>query len=167
MKTKNLIKGALAIVLCLLSFMIFRGVTNILNAFFVPLVLSIFIYNMSLHEKIAIFLALQILCFFIFPVQLIFSFFYCVIAFITTYMRQKGIRYFLVWATVTVCVTLFFYIAVRLTDLIFMTKIYEITLRVMKNNSLIYIFALFIESIIVSTLYILIFKKISSLKFMT
>lgn len=150
MNLKMLARGAIAVGLILVFFTLFKGATNILNALFVPLTLFITTINCKKKDLFIIFAALMIMCIALFNMQIIFMSFYFILALILIKFDKLNLRSFLHIIILATIICIGFYISIRLTDLIFLTKIYEIMIRVLKGNLALYFSILFIESLLVS-----------------
>lgn len=141
--------GALTIALIVVFFTLFKGVTNILNAFFVPITLFSFSINRKASELLAVSVGAIVICALFFNLQLIFIAFYCIIAFILSILNRKNAGIVLSVITLTIVVTLFFWIAIILTDSLFKTRMSEIMLKLMNGNRVNYIMLLTFEGTVV------------------
>jgi len=141
--------GALTIALIVVFFSIFKGVTNILNAFFVPMILFSFLINRKAIELVAVFAAAIAMCALFFNLQLVFIVFYCIIALILLILSRKNINFVLSAAILSTGVTFFFWSAINLTDILFKTRMNEIMMKLMNGNWFRYMLLLTFEGTVV------------------
>ncbi|MBU3113249.1 hypothetical protein [Clostridium lacusfryxellense] len=142
-------RGAMAMALIFISFSLFKGVTNILNAFIVPLVLYLCLINQKKKQIFTLYLAVIVFCIIFFNIQFFFIIFYCAVAFILTQLRQKKVNTILSTLTLTIAISFSFWIGIMLTDYFFLTHMNEIIMKVMKGNILKYGIMLIIEGALV------------------
>lgn len=145
-----LVRGGLCIAICLLSFLIFRGMANLLNAIVIPLAVTVFTNEMSLREKSALFIALGIFCFVFFPLQILFLSFYILMSFILNFLYKKPRRFLSSFLIFTLTVICFMILAVYGTDIIFKTQIVKITTHLMGGNPYVFLSSIVIQSLIIS-----------------
>ncbi len=145
-------QGALAIAMVTVFFLMFRGVTNVFNALLVPLTLYAFSRGNKLEEILTVYAAVLIFVALFFKLQLIFILLYFVIAFLLDLLLRDGERRHTLMATLTIslAVSLGLWVAVVLTDDLFGTRIYEITLGMLGGNAYAYAIMLWIESFLIS-----------------
>jgi len=146
---------------------LFKGTTNIFNALLVPLVLHLNIINQKWKEIFGIFGALFLVCFILFKVQIIFLLFYCAIALLLLLLRNKRIPTLLSVTVLTVALSLSFWIAIVITDYVFLTHMGDIMLRVFNGNYLVYMGMLFVEGALVGSCQIFVsrafYKRLNSI----
>jgi hypothetical protein len=142
---RSITLGALTIALIVVFFTFFKGVTNILNAFFVPMILFSFSINRKAIELLAVFTASIAMCALFFNLQLIFIVFYCIIAVILSTLNRKNIGVALSAIVLSMTITFFFWSAIILTDMIFKTRMNEIMLKILNGNRLVYLLILAFE----------------------
>ncbi len=159
--TKSITFGALAVALVIVSFTLFKGVTNILNALLVPLALSLVSLKLRKMEIITILICVILICFFFFYLQLFFIFFYCAISILLVFLSNKKVKSVLSVLILTVATSLSFWIAIILTDAVFATKMNTIMLNVFKGNYSLYSTMLLVEGLIVSVAMFLLFRAVS------
>jgi len=160
MKAKKIVLGALCLGICILSLFFFRGVTNVINAIVIPLSLGIFTFSMDFKEKLAVYIGLAIFAFVLFPLQLIFLFFYFLISLLLIYIDLWNLGFLKGFLLLSFSLTLFFTASVFLTDLIFGSKIVQITMSLMGDNILIYLLSVAIQAIVVSVIVLPLYLKI-------
>jgi len=166
-KLNMITRGAMTMALIFISFLLFKGVTNILNAFIVPLVLYLCCINQKEKQIFTLYLAVIIFVVLFFKIQLFFIIFYCCIAFILTQLRKKNINTLLSTLTLTLAISFSFWIGIMLTDYFFLTRMNEIIINVMKGNIFKYSIMLIIEGALVgvSQLFVsrMFYKRLSSI----
>lgn len=153
--------GALTIALIVVFFTFFKGVTNILNAFFVPITLFSFSINRKASELLAVSAGAIAICALFFNLQLIFIVFYCVIALILSTLNRKNAGIVVSAITLSVAVTIFFWIAIMLTDTLFKTHMSEILLKLMNDSRVYYILLLTFEGTMVGISQLFVSRLIS------
>jgi len=166
-KLNMITRGAMTMALIFISFLLFKGVTNILNAFIVPQVLYLCCINQKEKQIFTLYLAVIIFVVLFFKIQLFFIIFYCCIAFILTQLRKKNINTLLSTLTLTLAISFSFWIGIILTDYFFLTRMNEIIINVMKGNIFKYSIMLIIEGALVgvSQLFVsrMFYKRLSSI----
>lgn len=164
---KSITFGALTIALIVVSFSIFKGATNILNAFFVPMILFSYSINRNIIELVAVFVASIVMCALFFNLQLIFIVIYCIIALIISILNRKNIKFVLSALILSGVVSFFFWIAIFLTDFLFKTRMSEMILKLMSGNLFLYMLLLTFEGTIVGVCQLLasrlVLKKLRAL----
>lgn len=163
MRTLNIAKGAIAVSLCIVSLLLFKGYMNILNALFIPLALAIFSADMETKELPVLYGVLFLCCFILFPVQVIFVVFYILIAFSIRLYTKKNIRTIIAWLILSLQTALFFTFAIFLTDMVFSTKMLDIMLNTVRGNISIVFAVILFEGIIVAALQLFSYKKTAHL----
>lgn len=167
-KLNMITRGAMALALIFVFFTLFRGVTNILNAFLIPLTLYVCTINQKEKQIFTLYSAVIIFCLLFFKIQLFFIVFYCCIAFLLIKLREKKINTMLSALILTITISLSFWISIILTDNFFLTHMYDIIMRVFKGNTLAYAMMLIIEGALVgiSQLYIskMFYKRILTIQ---
>ncbi len=164
MKAINLIYGALCISICLLSFFAFRGLTNVINALIVPLTLGIFTQSMNFREKVAVFIALGIFVFILFPLQVIFLLFYVLLSLVLVFLYKKNMGALKSYFVFSLLMSVFFTGALYLTDFVFKTRIASVTTDILGGNVFFFFVSVavqaFVISAIVLSLYYFINKRV-------
>jgi hypothetical protein len=161
--SSSITQGALVIALIVVFFLFFKGVTNILNALLVPLSLFIFSINKKYSETLLVYLAVFFICVFFFNLQLLFFIFYCAIAFILKVLIHKNINLFLSAVILSITSTIAFWLAIMMTDYIFLTQMGRIMLELLDGNIFVYALMLTAEGILVGVSQLLLSRKIRSL----
>lgn len=151
-KLNMITRGAMSMALIFISFLLFKGVTNILNAFIVPLVLYLCCINQKEKEIFIVYLAVILFVVLFFKIQLFFIIFYCAIAFILTQLRKRSINTLFSAIVLTIAISFSFWIGIMLTDYFFLTHMNEIIMKIMKGNIFKYSIMLIIEGALVGAL---------------
>lgn len=157
---KVITRGALSIALICIFFTIFKGPTNIINALLVPLTLFMVTINQKAKGTGVIFTALFLVCFMLFKVQMIFTFFYCILALLLGMVQNKKIPMWVAGIILTFSLSFSFWISIICTDYIFLTHMSEILLNMCNGNYFIYMAVLVFEGGLVGFAQLLISKKL-------
>ncbi len=140
MQTRNIIMTSLTVALAMVYVSIFRGPANLLNAFLVPITLFAARMHMKTGEGVLMYSVLMSFCLLFYPIQLFFMGLYCLMAeLLCRFYRQKALAVGLL----SLVSGLGFFVAVRLTDLVFLTPMHTLFLGVFGGNWVPYI-ALFV-----------------------
>lgn len=145
-------RSALAIPIVCISFMLFKGPSNILNALFVPLTIFVFTFNSNRKESIAFYIAIILFCAAFFGIQIFFISMYCVIAHSLIIVHKRRMKPFVAFPMLTFVVGFCFWLGILATDFIFYTEINQIMMKILHNNALYYFGMLAIEAGLVSFL---------------
>ena len=149
-KLNMITRGAMAMALIFVSFSLFKGVTNILNAFLVPMALYLCCVNQKQKQILTLYSAVIIFCFLFFNIQFFFIIFYCFMAFLLINLRVKKVNTVLSVLILTITVSFSFWVAIMLTDHFFLTHMYGIIMKVLKGNVLEYGMMLIFEGALVA-----------------
>jgi len=161
-KTNTITKGGMIIALTFISFNIFKGVTNILNAFFIPFIIFTFLKNNEYKEILSVYFALIISTLILYRIQIFFIIGYCIIALSihiqnkNNFSKKKAIIFN------TFIISLIFWGGIIITDIVFSTNINQIMLRITKHNVLKYTAVLIFEGLLVSLILNFSIRKISN-----
>lgn len=149
MKIVEVARAGIFLALVMASYLIFKGTSNILNAILVPLFLYAAISSLSIKGRVALFLSLIILSAVINMWQIFFSFFYFLIA-VIMYLTAIG-NWKLPWRIILVSFFMFisFLISIRLTDLVFATRIEAFMLQLTGGSYLLYALIIALEGLVV------------------
>lgn len=107
-------RGAMALALIFVFFTIFKGVTNILNAFLIPLTLFLCTIDQKRKQIFTLYCAVIIFCSLFFNIQLFFIIFYCLIAFLLIKLREKKVNVILSSLILTLTISCSFWISIML-----------------------------------------------------
>lgn len=125
----------MALALVLISFTLFKGVTNLVNAVIVPLALFIAFQIMTGKERLSFALLVVLVVILYIPVQIIFVLYYLFIAWKMCGFVKQRIRLFV---QLTLLNALAVPIGVRLTDQLFMTVMEKVLLGLVGNQLIFY-----------------------------
>lgn len=152
MGLKTITRGALAVALIYVCFLMFKGATNILNALFVPLIIYLVTLESSKKDTLALYGMIFLFCALFINIQIFFVLFYCLIASVLTFLYKtksgKTVTILLLTLTTGSC----FWLGIVLTDFVFHTQINSIMLRILNSNVFLYVMIILIEAGIVSVL---------------
>ncbi len=146
--TKSITRGALAIALIIVSFSMFKGVTNIFNAFLVPIALHLGTVRTKPVEKAAVFGLVALLCFLFFKLQMVFLLIYFLVAMVLPLLLKLKM-----WISVpilTIANSVGFLVGILLTDLLLSTHMFALLMGVLDNNRIVYAGILLFEGAVVS-----------------
>lgn len=149
----------MALTLIYVFFLLFKGPTNILNTLFVPLTIFIFSYRNNLRERLIFYFTILIFSALFFNIQIFFVMAYCIIAAILRIITVNNFRMISSFISLTTSLSLLFYLGIILTDLVFQTRMYSITMKVLNNNIGVYLTVLLIEASFICIL-LLFFSKL-------
>ncbi|MBN2852271.1 MAG: hypothetical protein JXQ23_05985, partial [Clostridia bacterium] len=138
MNAKSIAVGGLSIALICIFFTLFKGVTNILNAFLVPLALYLSLLKLKKKEIFAVYFVLAIICFLFFRLQFIFVLFYCLIAYLLSVLKYKKLSFILSSLILTFAVSISFWLSIMLTDFFLFTHMGDIMLAIFNGSYVIY-----------------------------
>ena len=162
MKTNNITQSALSLALIVICFLLFRGVTNILNSILVPLVLYLNIRGQSWKVYITTMLGLVLLSILFFKHQIIFSILYGILALLLL-KTIKGKKPFLIKVSIlSIGAWVGFITAILVTDFILGTKIMTALLSIAGGLYAGVIVLIAVEALIVGTLLVLITPTIEN-----
>lgn len=154
-------QGIVIIGLVSLCYVFFQGLANILNAFFVPLTLYAFSKDKRMDETIPTFVVLLLFVAVFFKLQLIFTLFYCAIALLLELVLQEERHTLISTLTVSLALSLGFWVSIVLTDDVFRANIYYMTLHLLSGNTFAYAILLWVEGFFVSVGLLYYAEKIS------
>jgi len=161
MRIKNLTLAALSLALIFVFFMIFKGVTNILNSIFVPLVFYINISKFKWKEYIVLVTAVMILTFLFFFQQIFFVLFYAILGWVLykLFERKKG---FLLNTTILTIVNFIgFIIIINITDLFLGTAIRKALLAISGGTQLGLLTVFLLEALFVAFSLVIIIPRVA------
>lgn len=159
-RTVAIAQGALTIALIFVSFLLFRGAVNILNAFFVPLVLYFYSVGKKPWELFAVNGVLVLFCVIFFPMQIVFVVIYCLLAFALKVLNDVKVHPAFASLLLTIGVSISFWAGIILTDFIFGTRVNVIMIELLRGNVLAYIILLLAEGALVGGSLLLLSRKL-------
>jgi len=157
MRTRSLTNGASAIALTLVSYFIFRGMTNLVNSITVPLIFLFITRNFDRRSIMFVGIALLFTVLILFPSQILFTLIYLGMAMLLMLIIRKGIIIRLIYPILVTGLLIF---GVTLTDRIFLTEINAFMLRISDGKIYIYLLIFFIESLVISGLHFFFYRNI-------
>jgi hypothetical protein len=162
-KASTITQGALTVTLIFVYFLLFKGVANILNALLVPLTLYVFSRGRKMSEVLAVYSVLVLICALFLNLQIIFILFYCGIAYLLSFLSNKNYHTVVSLLILAFAVSLSFWVAIMLTDYIFLTHINAIMMKILKGNLFAYALMLFAEGSLVALSLFFLSKKINKM----
>jgi hypothetical protein len=148
MKTADMIRGALSLTVIVISLFLFKGTTNLINAIIIPVTLYINLRGWQPRQVASVFAAFLLLCAILFNYQIIFASIYCLITSVYLILNARKVNLLVTAIVLTLIATVCFAIGIKLTDLIFMTQIETLLLKVLHGNLLVYYLIIFVEGLI-------------------
>ncbi len=154
MKTVEVTRAGIVLTLVMVFYALFKGTSNILNALLVPLLLYTAISSFSLKGRIVLFFALIFLSAIINVWQIFFSLVYFLLAVLINLTTVWQWKLPLRIALVSVVVFISYLFSIRLTDLVFGTRIETIMLQFVGGNYFIYAAIIALEGFVVGTILV-------------
>lgn len=148
MRLKNLTYSAISLALIAVSFMLFRGVTNILNSIVVPLILYFNLRRHNWQETAITMLALLILTGLFFIQQLFFVILYLLLSLLLGLVMKKKLPRWAKIFLMTIGAAIGYFITIQLSDFILGTNIQAALLAITANSYPRYLVLLGIEGLI-------------------
>ena len=149
-RLKQMIRAALSVALMLVFLSIFRGITNILNAFLVPMTVYFTSSRMNTREITAFFLLTLIMTGLFHNIQIPFMMLYLLMAFLLKEMNQRRFSMILKIGGLTTVAGLGFYVSIRMTDYFFLTRMNYIFIKMFDGRSSLYALMLLLEGFLIS-----------------
>lgn len=160
LKTSDITLGGITIGLTMVSFMLFKGITNIFNALIIPLLLYACISRQSKKAMVITFSAFLLLCGLFFKPQLFFSIFYIALAILLAYLTRAKLRLPLRALALSGAAFVSFILAIRLTDIVLLTRIELIMLSLVQGSLPAYLGIIFLQGAFAGTSLALLSKII-------
>ena len=157
---RYLTASGMALTLCMLNLMLFRGVLSLLQALIIPVVIVLLTDKQPWKFTIVAGLSLFVLTLVFFPTQVIFVVVYFLMALVLLGLasllksgsRQRGLLSIPYW--ILNCLLLFF--GLKLTDFVFQTQLHTMMLRLSGDNSFLYMAIIMLEAALISSLHLLV-----------
>lgn len=134
MNTRKLTNTAISLTLIIISFMLFRGSTNIFNAVTIPLIFHLNFSNFDFKTFSTLVLLSFIIAVLFFFQQLFFIFFYALIAVFIKYLLQYNYHKLLKIIILSFAFGIGFYTTLTLTDTILGTALRDVLAAVAAGN---------------------------------
>ena len=150
MNTRNLTHTAISLTLVIISFMLFRGSTNVFNAVTVPLIFYLNYKKFEFKHFFTLVLLSFIIALLFFFQQFFFIFFYALMAVFIKLLLQYNYHRLIKIIILTVVFGIGFYITLTLTDTILGTALREVLASVAAGNIYFLIFLYTVTSLFVS-----------------
>lgn len=147
--TATLVRCALTVALIMVFFTIFRGFANLLNAFLVPMTLYMGLKGTNKGQALTLFGAVVIAGLLFFSVQTFFILLYFTMALLLKELMKKGASNFTTGLALTLLAAAGIFAAIRLTDMIFLTRMHTIYMSMLKGNGLYYGLMLLVEGLVI------------------
>jgi hypothetical protein len=145
-------EGAVIIALIFVSFSFFRGVTNLINAITVPILIYIYIRRHRARETAGLCTGVFFICLIFFRFQIVFVMIYMIFALAMHMISKKDRNKLISFAAFYVVVFACLLFCVPLTDLLLGTSLYEALTGMSGGSSLSYIFLMLVQSIVISSM---------------
>jgi len=160
MQTKKLTHTAISLTLIIISFMLFRGSTNIFNAVIVPLVFYLNFDKFDFKYFSTLILISLIIAVLFFFQQLFFIFLYALMAVFIKYLLQNNYHQLLKIIILSFGFGIGFYATLTLTDTILGTALRKVLASVAAGNIYLLILLYTVTSLFVSISLLLIIPQI-------
>ena len=160
MKTRELTHTAISLSLITISFILFKGTTNVFNAVTVPTILYLNYSKFSLREYTTLVLLNFIMALLFFFQQLFFIFFYAVMAVLIKRILRQNYSKFFSFLILAVGFGGGFYFTLTLTDTILGTALRNVLASVAAGNPILLILLYSFTSSFVAAALILIIPEI-------
>lgn len=149
-----LVRAALAVALCIISLTVFRGMLNIINALFIPLIIVVFTTGANKRIILALSAVLLALCLIFFLPQAFFVLLYCLLAAIIKHLLDRRCPLLLILLLTTLTSSSGFAAAALVTDFVFSTQIIRLTIGMLNGSILLYAMLLLLEGLLIAGIQI-------------
>lgn len=149
----------LALIISIAS--LFRGTTSILTMILIPCVLALSFVFINVKDRILLSVVCLLLTLILISTQSIFMLLYVILGFILIKITQSNQPLSLINMLIYiifVMVTLF--VGLILTQMVFMIPLHQIMLSITKNSYALYVFIVFVEALIISSVHLIFVKQI-------
>lgn len=174
-RSLKLATSAMAIALCSVSLVMFRGSLSLLSAICIPIILTVFLIKYDRVSYLISVGTLLIITLMFFTTQLIFVFLYIQMAvflrklvFSEGLMAKSGV-YIIGFGGYLLITVLVLFVGIRLTEFIFEIPLHKMMLNISNGSLVIYLLILTAEALIISTSHYWaarsIIKKIKTVSF--
>jgi hypothetical protein len=164
MRTRPLVLGSFSIVLTIVFFTFFRGMSNFLNAFLVPMTLFVLLKDHSLKEMVTVFIAAFLIVLFLYQLQTIFFLFYGLLALLLIELNKKHFHWIFNILVLSLCLSLSFYLATVITDYLFLTRIRTFTIAMVGGSPIVYASYLLVFGFVVGLAMIIAVRLLTNMK---
>ncbi|MDW7655977.1 MAG: hypothetical protein SCM11_02255 [Bacillota bacterium] len=152
--------SSLALTLCLLSLMLFRGVLSLLQALIIPILIVLLAASQPWIYTFAAGLSLLVLTLVFFPTQVVFMAVYFMMAIflwgLVSLMKSKSRKRWLLFIPYVILNSLLLFFGLRMTDFVFQIPLHAMMLRLSGDDSLRYAAIMSLEAAFISGLHLLV-----------
>ena len=152
--------SGMALTLCLLSLMLFRGVLSLMQALIIPVVIVLLISRQPLFYTSAAGISLLVLTVVFFPTQVVFMVVYLLIALalmgLVSLMKSGSRQRWFLFLPYVIFNSLLLFFGLKMTDFVFQTPLHTMMLRLSGDNSLRYAAIMMVEATFISILHLLV-----------
>ena len=158
-RARSIAASGMALTLCMLSLMLFRGLFSLLQALIIPVILALLASRQPRVYTFAAGVSLLVLTLVFFPTQFVFMMIYLLMTFLLLnllLLTQSGsLRCWLLFFPYLMLNSVLLYIGLRLTDFAFATQLHTMMLRLSGDNRFRYAAIMLVEAIFISSLHLL------------
>jgi hypothetical protein len=151
--------SGMALTLCLLSLLLFRGALSLLQALLIPLIIVLLTKGQPWKYMIAVGLSLFILTLIFFPTQAVFMVIYLLMTLILlgllSLMKSGSRLRYLLIIPYWILNSLLLFFGLKMTDYIFQTKLHTMMIQLSGDNMLVYAAIMMLEAAFISILHFL------------
>lgn len=157
--------SSIAICLCMVSLLLFRGPLSLMSAVVIPLIIAILSYKLHMRYNFLAAAGLSIITGLFFTTQLIFVMTYLLMGLLIKLLlyskRSNVISFWIVRFVLYVVSTgTLLYLGIRLTEALFYIPLHEMMLRMSNGNMGIYGLIILAEALFVSSIHFVIMHNI-------
>lgn len=162
MNTRNLTNTAISLTLIIISFMLFRGSTNVFNAVTIPLIFYLNYKKFEFKSFFTLVLLSFIISILFFFQQLFFIFFYALMAVFIKYLLQYNYHKLLKTIILSLSFGIGFYTTLTLTDTILGTALRKVLASTAAGNIYLLILLYTVTSLFVSISLLIITPQVEN-----
>ena len=152
--------SGMALTLCLLSLMLFRGILSILQALIIPVVIVLLTGRQPWKYTIAAGISLLVLTLAFFPTQAVFMVIYLLMALtllgLVSLTKGGFQKRCLLCIPYVILNSLLLFFGLKMTDFVFQTQLHAMMLRLSGNAALPYAVIIILEAAFISSLHLLV-----------
>ncbi len=147
--TATLVRCALTVGLIVVFFTIFKGFANLLNAFLVPMTIYMGLKDANKAQSFTLFSAVVIAGLLLFSVQTFFILLYFTMALLLKKLMQNSASAIMAGLAITLLAAAGMFVAIRLTDIVFLTRMHTFYMAMVKGTELYYGLMLLVEGLVI------------------
>ncbi len=159
-KARSIAASGMALTLCMLSLMLFRGIFSLMQALIIPAVLALLTARQPWIYTFAASLSLLVLTLVFFPTQFVFIITYLLMTAallkLMVLTQNGSLQRYLLFIPYVIINGLLLYSGLRMTDFVFQTQLHAMMLRLSGDHSLLYAAIMMLEAAFISSLHLLI-----------